>query len=109
MRTIFFFVTKHEFGNSLRQFGFAYAGWAKEQQHAVRFVVRLLQWAFVQAQPLGDCFDRAFCPITRCASIASVMANRSLGVAENHVAWNARLLRDHSITCSGLRPWFAAH
>ena len=88
------FVAKHELGDRLGQLGLADAGWSKEQEHTVGFVMRLFQWSFVQPQTLRDCLDCSL--LTNYATAQHRFDHRKsiARVAEDHVARNTRLLRD---------------
>src|SRR4030095_6476939 len=76
------------------QFCFANSGWTKEEKHSIRFVMRLLQWTFVQPQPLGDSSDRFL--LSNYSSSEHRLSHRKAitGITEDHVAWNTRFLRD---------------
>ena len=89
------FVAEHEFGDGLRQLGLADAGRPEEKQHAVGLVMILLERAFVQAQPFGDGLDRFLLADDALCRGRLPSSREAVGrVAIDHVARNARFLRD---------------
>src|SRR5262249_20631783 len=89
-----FLVTKHELRHRFRKFSFSNTSRSKEQEYTVGFVVRFLQWTFVQTETLSngpDCL-----PLSNDALAQHCVGHQEplASVAEDHIARNTRLLRN---------------
>src|SRR5262249_1312591 len=87
-------ITEHEFCHRLGQFRLPDSRWSEEQQHPVRFVEVLLEGSLVQTQPLSDGFDRFSLPDSSRCQGAFHMREAIVGITEDHIAWDSRLLAD---------------
>jgi hypothetical protein len=94
MRTIFFFVAEHKFGNGFRKFGLTDAGRPQEQQHAVGRVMIFLERSFIQPQPLGDRTHRVFLPDDAIRQLIFHHRKAVGRIAVDHILRNPRFLRN---------------
>src|SRR6185295_11657553 len=88
-------VPEHEFSDRLGKLGLADASRAEKQQHTVGLVEVLFERTLVESQSLGHRLDRFLLADHARSKRAFHVRESIVGVPENHVARNARLLTDN--------------
>src|SRR5262249_50543715 len=89
------FVPEHKLRDRFCQLSLTHAGWSEKQQHAIRFVEVLFQWALVQSQSLGNRFYGLLLADHSRREGLFHLCETILCVAKDHVPRNPRLLTDH--------------